>query len=158
MASGGVIKILVAFGVTREPMFHYYSIYGTEGVLETSRPPVSPLQTNAYLASVPHLRNMIEFPITENVTDAPAAATQGGHGTAEYTMVQDFVACIRDDSPPPLDIHAALRMALPGLCAHESALKGRADGGDSGLGGMRREKRVLCQHCPPSGCKFPLAK
>ena len=123
-ASGGVIKILCAFGITREPMFHYYSIYGTEGVLETSRPPVSPLQTNAYLASVPHLRNMIELPITENVTDAPAEAMQGGHGTAEYTMIQDFLACIRDDTQPPLDIYAALRMALPGLCAHQSALQG----------------------------------
>ena len=123
-ASGGVIKILVGFGITREPMFHYYSIYGTEGALETSRPPVSPLQTNAYLASVPHLRDMIEMPITENVTDAPAEALQGGHGTAEYTMIRDFLGCIRDDARPPLDIYAALRMALPGICAHQSALLG----------------------------------
>jgi len=123
-ASGGAIKILVAFGITREPMFHYYSIYGTDGVLETSRPPTSPLRTNAWLDSVPHLNNMIEMPITENVTDAPPEATQGGHGTAEYMMIQDFVACIRDDTPPPLDIHAALRMALPGMCAHQSALQG----------------------------------
>ena len=123
-ASGGVIKILCAFGITREPMFHYYSIYGTEGVLETSRPPVSPLRTNAWLASVPHLRNMIEMPVTENVTGAPAEAAQGGHGTAEYTMIEDFLACVRDDTRPPLDIYAALRMALPGLCAHQSALQG----------------------------------
>ncbi len=121
---GGVIKILCAFGIAREPMFHYYSIYGTKGTLETSRPPTPTLQTNAYLASIPHLRNMIELPITENVTDAPAEATQGGHGTAEYTMIQDFLACIRDDTQPPLDIYAALEMALPGLCAHESALHG----------------------------------
>ena len=123
-ASGGVIKILCAFGITREPMFHYYSIYGSGGVLETSRPPVSPLQTNAWLDGVPHLRNMIEMPITENVTDAPAEAMQGGHGTAEYSMIEDFLACIRDDRQPPLDIYAALRMALPGLCAHQSALQG----------------------------------
>lgn len=123
-ARGGVIKILCAFGITRQPMFHYYSIYGSQGVLETSRPPVSPLQTNAWLAAVPHLRNMIELPITEDVTDAPADAAQGGHGTAEYAMIQDFLACIRADTQPPLDIYAALRMALPGLCAHQSALQG----------------------------------
>ena len=52
------------------------------------------------------------------------AEAQGGHGTAEYTMVQDFLACIREDTPPPIDIHAALRMALPGMCAHQSALQG----------------------------------
>jgi predicted dehydrogenase len=123
-ASGTVIKTLCAFDITPEPMFHDDSLYGTEGVLETSRPPVSPLQTNAWLASVPHLRNMIEMPITENVTDAPAEATQGGHGAAEYSMIQDFLTCIRHDTRPPLDIYAALRMALPGLCAHESALQG----------------------------------
>jgi predicted dehydrogenase len=123
-ASGGVIKILVGFGVTREPMFHYYSVYGTDGVLETSRPPTSPLQTNAWLNSTPHLNNMIEIPITENVTDAPPEATQGGHGTAEYMMVQDFLSCIREDTPSPINIHAALRMALPGMCAHQSALQG----------------------------------
>ena len=123
-ASGAVIKILCAFDITPEPMFHDDSLYGTEDVLETSRPPVSPLQTNAWLASVPHLRNMIEMPITENVTDAPAEATQGGHGAAEYSMIQDFLTCIRHDTRPPLDIYAALRMALPGLCAHESALQG----------------------------------
>lgn len=122
--SGGVIKILCAFGIVREPMFHYYSIYGTEGTLESSRPPVQPLQTNAYLASVPHLRNMIEIPVTEDVTNVPREATQGGHGTAEYTMIQDFLACIRHDIGPPLDIYAALDMALPGLCAHESAMNG----------------------------------
>lgn len=123
-ARGGVMKILCAFGIAREPMFHYYSIYGSQGTLETSRPPISPLQTNAYLATVPHLHNMIEIPLREDVTDAPAEATQGGHGTAEYTMIQDFLACIRQDTQPPLDIYAALEMALPGLCAHESALQG----------------------------------
>jgi predicted dehydrogenase len=123
-ARGGMIKVLCAFGIVRKPMFHYYSIYGTAGTLETSRPPVTPLQTNAYLASIPHLRNMIEIPITQDVTDAPAAATQGGHGTAEYSMIADFLACIRHDTPPPIDIYAALDMALPGLCAHESAQNG----------------------------------
>ena len=67
---------------------------------------------------------MIEIPVTENVTDAPAEAVQGGHGTAEYSMIEAFMSCIRDDTRPPLDIHAALQMALPGLCAHQSALQG----------------------------------
>lgn len=122
--SGGVIKILCAFGITREPMFHYYSIYGSEGTLETTRPPLKPLQTNAYFSSIPHLRNMIEIPVTENLPRAPQEATQGGHGTAEYAMISDFMKCIRDDTLPPIDIYAALDMAVPGLCAHESAMNG----------------------------------
>ena len=122
-ASGATIKILTGFRVVRQPSFHYYSIYGTRGCLETARPP-TPLQTHAYLDQVPHLQGMIAMPLTYDVPRAPAGASQGGHGTAEYYMVQDFVESVRCDTPPPLDIYAALDMALPGLCAHASALEG----------------------------------
>jgi predicted dehydrogenase len=121
---GGVIKMLRTQAVTREPAFHYFSLYGTKGCLETSRPPVSPLRTNAYLEQVPHLRGMIEIPLTTDVPGAPVAATRGGHGTVEYFMVRDFLECIRRDTPPPIDIYAALDMTLPGLCAYESAVNG----------------------------------
>lgn len=123
-AGGGIIKVLRAQAVVREPAFHYYSVYGTKGVLETSRPPVSPLQTNAYLEGVPYLPNMIQMPLTTDVPGAGRAAASGGHGTAEYYMIRDFMESIRNDTPPPLDIYAALDMTLPGLCAHESAMNG----------------------------------
>jgi len=124
-SSGGVIKITKAQGVVREPMFHYYSIYGTKGCLETSRPP-EPLRTNAYFDDVPHLQNMVQMPLNENVPEAPREARIGGHGTAEYYMIEDFLDSIRNDTRPPIDIYAALDMSLPGLCAHESALQGGA--------------------------------
>jgi len=123
-ASGGIIKVLRAQAVAREPAFHYYSIYGTRGCLETSRPPVSPVRTHAYFASTPHLRSMIEMPLGEDVPGAPGAAARGGHGTIEYFMIRDFMESIRHDLPPPIDIDAALAMTLPGLCAHESAMNG----------------------------------
>jgi len=122
-SNGGVIKILTAFGIVREPMFHYYSVYGTKGCLETSRPP-APLKTNVYLERVPHLNGMIQMPLSQNVPGAPREATVGGHGTAEYYMVRDFMESVRNDTKPPIDIYAALDMALPGLCAHESAISG----------------------------------
>ena len=122
-SSGGAIKVLCGFGVVREPMFHYYSLYGTRGCLETSRPP-QPLQTNAYLEGVPHLQDMMQIPLGYNVPGAPREAALGGHGTTEYYMVQAFLESVRHDTEPPIGIHAALDMALPGLCAHESALQG----------------------------------
>ena len=122
-AGGGVVKILTGFKIVREPSFHYYSIYGTEGCLEISRPP-NPLQTRAYLKHVPHLQNMIEMPLTYDIPRAPAEARKGGHGTAEYYMVRAFIESVRNDAMPPIDIYRALDMALPGLCAHESALQG----------------------------------
>lgn len=121
--SGGIIKFLRAQAVVREPAFHYYSLYGSKGCIETSRPPVSPLQTNAYLEDIPYLDSMMELPLKHDVPHAPATASRGGHGTAEYYMIEDFLNCIRHDAPSPLDIYAALDMTLPGLCAHESALK-----------------------------------
>jgi predicted dehydrogenase len=90
---GATVKILAGFRVQREPAFHYYSIYGTRGCLETARPPAA-MKTHAYLESVPHLQGMIEIPLGLDVPRAPAGA------------------------------HTALDMALPGLCAHQSALQG----------------------------------
>jgi hypothetical protein len=34
------------------------------------------------------------------------------------------VEALRNNTAPPIDIHAALDMSLPGLCAHQSALEG----------------------------------
>jgi len=122
-SSGGVVKILRAQAVARRPEFHYYSIYGTRGCLETSRPP-EPLRTSAYLENVPHLRNMIEMPLAGDVPDAPPEARLGGHGTVEYYMIQDFMESIRNDTEPPIDVHMGWDMSVPGLCAHESAMNG----------------------------------
>lgn len=122
-SNGGVIKILCGFGVVREPMFHYYSLYGTKGTLETARPP-EPLRSHTYLEAVPHLQNMIEIPLGYDVPGAPPQARLGGHGTTEYYMVQAFLESVRHDTTLPIDIYAALDMALPGLCAHESAING----------------------------------
>jgi len=40
-------------------------------------------------------------------------------------VVQDFVQCILDDSPSPIDIHKAVSFTAPGLCGHQSAMEGR---------------------------------
>ncbi|MGI6208199.1 MAG: Gfo/Idh/MocA family protein [Anaerolineae bacterium] len=119
--SGAAIKLMIGFGVVREPAFHYYSLYGTKGCLETSRPPAA-LATHAYLEEVPHLQGMMTLPLN---TDVPGARTvAGGHGTAEFLMVQDFMRAVREDREPPLGIEQAVDMCLPGLMAHESALRG----------------------------------
>jgi predicted dehydrogenase len=122
-AGGATIKVLAGFRVVREPSFHYYSIYGTRGSLETARPP-APLRTHAYLDGIEHLQGMMEIPLGTDVPRAPAGAAAGGHGTAEYYMVKDFVEAVRDGREPPLGIRQALEMSLPGLCAHQSALEG----------------------------------
>ncbi len=124
-ASGGAMKVLRAQAVAREPAMHNYTIYGTKGCLETARPPYD-MRTNAYLESVPHLHGMIEMPLKGDVPHAPAEAYAGGHGTVEYYMVRDFIQAIVNDGKPPIDIELGWNMTVPGLCAHESAVKGGA--------------------------------
>jgi predicted dehydrogenase len=122
-ASGGAIKVLRAQAVVREPAMHNYTIYGTKGTLETARPPY-PMQTNAWFEDVPHLQNMIQMPLSGDVPGAPPQAYAGGHGTVEWFMVQDFMQSIRDDSKPAIDVETGWNMTVPGLCAHESAVRG----------------------------------
>ena len=122
-ATGAAIKVLCGFKIVREPSFHYYSIYGTQGCLETERPPGT-MQTHAYLGQAPHTHNMAVLPLAESRHDAPREARAGGHGTAEYDMIRAFLRSICDDTVPPVDIYRALDMALPGLCAHHSAAQG----------------------------------
>jgi hypothetical protein len=115
---------LCAFNVAKEPPHHWFTVYGTEGHLESPRwtegdhrllSPVFPnLETHARLA------------LGINHPQAPAEATVGGHGTSEYFMCNDFVRCILDDTKPAIDVYEGLDMTLPGICAHLSAEQGGA--------------------------------
>jgi len=67
---------------------------------------------------------MIRIPLDTRHSDVPPWAAEGGHGTAEYAMVTDLLRCIQEDTPPPIGIKQALEMSVPGLVAHQSALKG----------------------------------
>ena len=39
-------------------------------------------------------------------------------------MLLDFARCIIEDTPSPIDVDMGIRMTLPGIIAHESALQG----------------------------------
>ena len=119
---GVPIKILIGFSIERAPAFHYFSVYGTRGVLE--RPRTGEDRTLAYFADIPEMAGMADLPLGTRHPHAPAHATAGGHGTAEYAMVNAFVASLLNDTPPPINVHRALEMTLPGICAHRSALNG----------------------------------
>lgn len=55
-----------------------------------------------------------------------ARAVEGGHGTAEYWMLQDFFGAIRSGSPSPIDQHRGFDISLPCILAAESARQGGA--------------------------------
>ena len=56
--------------------------------------------------------------------DPPSEAVSAGHGGGDYFEVMDFVDAVQGRKPPPIDIHMAMDMTLPGLVSQESIRRG----------------------------------
>jgi len=72
-------------------------------------------------------RDLSEFEaqyLPEMWRDPPETVRQSGHGGSDYFLVQDFIDCLADDKPVPINVHDALDMTLPGLCSIESIDRG----------------------------------
>ncbi|MGQ9554834.1 MAG: Gfo/Idh/MocA family protein [Anaerolineae bacterium] len=50
----------------------------------------------------------------------PKEALEAGHGGGDYFEVMDFVAAVQSKQAPPIGIHEAMDMTLPGLVSQES--------------------------------------
>jgi len=48
----------------------------------------------------------------------------GGHGGSEPMLTHEFIDALVHDRKPAVDIYSALAMTVPGIIAHQSALKG----------------------------------
>lgn len=116
---GAIVKVLCGFSNPRKQVFHYYSIYGSEGVIENIRG-----ITDKSIACFKDSKGMEELPYSYNHPQAPDSAVVGGHGTAEFYMIDAFVKSILNDTKPPIDVYEGLDYSLPGLCAHISAQQG----------------------------------
>ena len=121
--AGMPVKILCGFSVERSPAFHTFQVYGTQGCLEKPR---LEDKTLACFADIPEMLGMAELPLTTRHKRAPAHAAAGGHGTAEFAMINAFVSALAEDAPMPIDVYRGMDMTLPGICAHLSAEQGGA--------------------------------
>jgi predicted dehydrogenase len=54
----------------------------------------------------------------------PPKLDPGGHGGSHGPLANEFIMAILEDRKPMVDIFAALNMTVPGVVAHQSALKG----------------------------------
>ena len=128
-AGGVVLKVLCAFAIVREPWGHVRTVYGTRGCLESGRPAPGGQggshESLAYFDAIPDLKDMVALSLGSTRRDAPPeAAVPGGHGDGEYWMAQDFLRAVRGEAPPAIDVYDAVEYTLPGILAHQSALKG----------------------------------
>ncbi|MCK9266587.1 Gfo/Idh/MocA family oxidoreductase [bacterium] len=116
---GAVVKILRS-QVPASPHFVWYSLYGTEGHLENKRP-----QGEGFLyvnGETPPNGKIITSEVVD--PNAPEEAKKGGHGTSEYFMIRDFINALNNNTTPPIDVIKATEWTIPGLIAHQSAMKG----------------------------------
>ena len=110
-ANGATIKILCGFSIERHPAFHWYIIYGANGVLESQRQYNDPV--SGYYQATKSDQEMKFY-------QSNAAA----HGTAENRVASEFIESILSDKIPSIDVYRAMDYTIPGICAHLSAQKG----------------------------------
>jgi len=103
-----------------EPHTVYYSVYGTKGFLENSRQGGS-FVGHRYFEGID--KTTVPMDCYQAEPEAPKIA-HGGHGTSDFYIAQDFLDCIEFDREPILNADRAAEITLPGLIAHEAAVKG----------------------------------
>ncbi|MBO3803636.1 MAG: Gfo/Idh/MocA family oxidoreductase [Candidatus Brockarchaeota archaeon] len=114
--NGVTIKILRS-SVYAGPYQLNYVVYGTKGFLESRAE-----DGKIYIEGRDAEPRGIKWPISD--PEAPEEASRGGHGTSEYYLVRDFVDSIDEDKRPPIDIVKSLEITVPGIIAHEAAMRG----------------------------------
>lgn len=120
---GASIKLLRSSVLTREPGLVYYGIYGTKGCVETTRYPDSE-EGLAYFEGEEGYEHGARRAVWRySDPDLPEDAA-GKHGTSEYFIVREFLEAVTTGRKPEIDAVRASEFTIPGLVAHEAAMKG----------------------------------
>jgi predicted dehydrogenase len=122
-AKGTTIKVLRSSVLPREPALGWYVLYGTGGYVENGRG--RDLSGRTYVAAeMPPAEGGRALDCAVSDPSAPEIAQSGGHGTAEYYMIREFLDAVGGKRPVPIDVVRALDYTVPGLIAHEAAEQG----------------------------------
>jgi len=125
---GGLIQIRVDMLSNRPHNMTWYSLQGTKGCYEAARgmgdQPKIWLADRCEQVEWRPLEDLAEEFLPEEWLHPTEAQLQAGHGGGDYLEVQDFVRSIREGTPPPIGIHQAMDMTLPGLVSQQSIAQG----------------------------------
>jgi hypothetical protein len=128
LEKGGLINVRLDMLSNRPHKMDYYSLQGTTGCYESSRAyddaPKIWLETLSREHKWFPLAEVEEQFLPEEWLHMSAEAKASGHWGGDYMEVMDFVRAIIDDATPPIDIHAAMDMTLPGLISQQSIAQG----------------------------------
>lgn len=128
-SGGGLIRIRLDMLSDRPHNMTWYALQGTDGAYEAGRGPGD--EPHIWLRSrSPEriewepLENLAEEFLSERWLNPPEEALQAGHGGGDYWEISDFVDSIATGSEPPIGIHEAMDMTLPGLASQQSIVEG----------------------------------
>lgn len=129
LSGGGLVHIRVDMLSDRPHQMTHYALQGTDGAYESGdglagAAKIWLRQRSAQPRWEP-LEALAEF-LPDPWRQPPAEALAAGHGGGDYWEVQDFVAAIRGEKAPAIDIDFALDMTLPGLVSQQSIAQGSA--------------------------------
>ena len=125
---GSVVKILRSqvakrYGKNNSHMV-WYSLYGTKGFIEAGRTGGGRTDGLLYIdGEMTKEEGAQPYECSTVDPNAPEEAKAGGHGTSEYFMVREFIASIENDTRPPIDVVRSVDFTIPGILAHEAAMK-----------------------------------
>lgn len=122
MTDGSVTRITCSFANAHWG-HHRFAFFGTRASFDTGSVGID--EPKYWSTSFPNLSRPIPLPVGTNVPRAPRSATLGGHGTAEWFMLEAGLNAIRDGNPPPIDVYDAVMYSLPGLCARDALQTGK---------------------------------
>lgn len=119
-AKGAVIRIFIGFGMY-VGYDHNFALYGTKGSILTDK--TKPLEEATSFAKMYEIPNTFEkfFEIPVKLSNTGDVY---GHGGVDAKMMREFIKCIIEDTPSPIDVDMGIRISLPGIIAAESAKRG----------------------------------
>lgn len=119
-SKGVTIRVLRSSVSPRKPAWCGYAMYGSKGYIETDN--YTSDRARRYFEGVDE--DVVNFTNYASDPDASEEMKAGGHGSCEYLLINAFLDSLFHDTKPPIDIVKALDMTIPGLVAHEAAMRG----------------------------------
>ncbi|WP_427892372.1 Gfo/Idh/MocA family protein [Kribbella sp. GL6] len=129
-----VANVTMSFFQLGRSYLEGFSVYGDQGALEWPQLEGGPLK-EFRMAPLTEVRRGREVSVADvEPTGAPDLLpeairrfTNGGHGGSHPHLVHEFVSSIVEHRRPRVDARTAATWTAPGICAHQSALRGGAE-------------------------------
>ena len=123
LENGAILKSLHGVGCSRNSI--WYSIYGSEGRLESAREDAEMGGTRRIYTNLTE-RNPNKLPSTYEPKDENSdIAMDAGHGGSDFYTVYNFIRKIQGhEDADVIDVYEAMDMFLPGIMGYQSILRG----------------------------------